>query len=63
MSVAYVQSILNRINSDFREAVIKIRDEFLVTEPNKKKKIDNSMSISYLSQTYSSPRQKRPSKS
>ena len=61
MSSVYIQGILNKVYNDFRETVAKIRDAFLAVQPNRRKKVEDSMSISYISET-SAPSERRPSK-
>ena len=61
LNPAYIQNILIKVFADFKDAVTKIRDAFLVCQPNKRKKIDNSMSISYIEEQHVPP-ERRPSK-
>jgi hypothetical protein len=61
MNPIYIQSILSKIYGDFREVVAKIRGAFLVNEPPKRRKVENSMSVSHISEI-GSPFERRPSK-
>ena len=61
LSPVYIQGILLKIFGDFKDAVAKIRDSFLISEPNKRKRVNDSMSISYISEQ-NVPLERRPSK-
>jgi hypothetical protein len=50
MSSMYIQTIIAKIYKDFDEVITRIRDDFLISNPNKRKNIGNSMSISYISE-------------
>ena len=61
MNPVYIQGILVKIFGDFKDTVTKIRDSFLTSQPNKRKKVEDSMSISHISELHVPP-ERRPSK-
>ena len=61
MSSVYLKGILGKVYSDFKDTVNKIKEAFMAVHPMKRKKIEDSMSISHISEV-SSPKERRPSK-
>jgi hypothetical protein len=61
MCPTYIQNILSKVCKDFRDTMTRMRDSFLVIKPNKRKTLNNSMSISYISET-NCPQEMKPSK-
>ena len=46
----YIQNIVFKIYNDFKEVITRTRDDFLIYNPDKRKTVGNSMSISYISE-------------
>ena len=61
MSPVYIQGILTKVYGDFSDAVTKIRDSFLTSQPHKRKNLEDSMSISHISER-NVPADRRPFK-